>query len=164
MMAIIDGADAAKWAWVLVGIGTEDEVEKYIDWYKAKARSRPIALQQVHDYWWACAWRIALAMRLNKTFGEVTSEIMMDVTAFQEAILIHNVFPYVIVYQVCTKHLPKKNKITLEITEIPTSWYISLHYFEQSPKNKDKPTKNQETLVKSMGSEVLISMRVILAA
>ena len=34
MMAIMDGADAAKWA-LLVGIGTEEDVEKYIDWYKA---------------------------------------------------------------------------------------------------------------------------------
>ena len=83
-----DGADAAKWAFILVGIGREDEVEKYIDWYKAKVRSRPNALQQVHDYWWACAWRIALAMRLNTSFSEITREITQDVTSFQEAVLL----------------------------------------------------------------------------
>ena len=87
MMAVIDGADA-KWAFILVTIREEADVEKYIDWYKAKAKLRPNALQQVHDYWWACAWRIALAMRLNKTFAEVTTEIMQEVTAFQEAVLL----------------------------------------------------------------------------
>ena len=47
----------------------------------------PNALQQVHDYWFACAWRIALAMRLGTSFKEVTSDIMQqDVTAFQEAV------------------------------------------------------------------------------
>ena len=79
MMAIMDGADAAKWALILVGIGTET----YIDWYKAKARSRPNALQQVHDYWFACAWRIALAM-LGMSCKEVTTDIMQDVTAYNE--------------------------------------------------------------------------------
>ena len=32
-------------------------------------------------------WRIALAMRLGTSFGEVTRDIMADVTAFQEAVL-----------------------------------------------------------------------------
>ena len=82
MMAIMD---AAKWAFV--NIATEQDVEQYVEWYKAKARSRPDALQQVHDYWYACAWRIALAMRLGKSFGEVTRKIMADVTSFQEAVL-----------------------------------------------------------------------------
>ena len=87
MMAVMEGADAAKWAFILVGVGTEEDVEQYVEWYKAKARSRPDALQQVHDYWYACAWRIALAMRLGTSFGEVTRDIMADVTAFQEAVL-----------------------------------------------------------------------------
>ena len=82
----MEDADAAKWACILVGIGAEADVEKYVEWYKAKARLRPNVLQQVHDYWWARAWRIALAMRLNRTFAEVTTEIMQDVTAFQEAV------------------------------------------------------------------------------
>ena len=54
MMAIMDGADAAKWAFILVNIGTEEDVEQYVEWYKAKASSRPDALQQVHDCWYAC--------------------------------------------------------------------------------------------------------------
>ena len=87
MMAVMDGVDAAKWAFILVGIGTKEDVEQYVEWYKAKARSRPDALQQVHEYWYACAWRIALAMRLGTSFGEVTGDIMADVTAFQEAVL-----------------------------------------------------------------------------
>ena len=49
-MMIIDGADAAKWAFILVNIGTEEDVEQYVEWYKAKARSRPDSLQQVRDY------------------------------------------------------------------------------------------------------------------
>ena len=77
MIAVMDGADAAK-----------EDVEQYVEWYKAKARSRPDALQQVHDYYWyACAWRIALAMRLGTSFADITRNIMADVTAFQEAVL-----------------------------------------------------------------------------
>ena len=51
LMAVIDGAIAAKWAWILVGYGSEEEVTTYVEWYEAQARRRPNALQQVHDYW-----------------------------------------------------------------------------------------------------------------
>ena len=83
MMAIMDGADAAL---ILAGIGTEEDIENCIPWYKAKARSRPNALQQVHRF--ACAWRIALAMRLGTFLREAAKDIMQDVTAFQEAVLL----------------------------------------------------------------------------
>ena len=56
MMAVIDGA-YAEWAFILVGNGTEEEVEKYIDSYKAKAATG----------------RIALAMCLSTSFVEITA-------------------------------------------------------------------------------------------
>ena len=34
MMAVMDGADAAKWAFM--GVGTEEDVEQYVEWIRRK--------------------------------------------------------------------------------------------------------------------------------
>ena len=70
-MAIIDGAMAAKWAWILLGYGSETP-------------ERPSTGPRL---WWATSWKIALGMRMGKTFGQVTAEIMADIAALQEAVL-----------------------------------------------------------------------------
>ncbi|CAE7510325.1 unnamed protein product, partial [Symbiodinium sp. CCMP2456] len=39
LFSTIDGANAARWAWILLGVGEEDDVMKYADWFVAKARA-----------------------------------------------------------------------------------------------------------------------------
>ncbi|OLP91089.1 hypothetical protein AK812_SmicGene27264 [Symbiodinium microadriaticum] len=39
LLSTIDGANAARWAWILLGIGEEDDVMKYVDWVVAKTRA-----------------------------------------------------------------------------------------------------------------------------
>ena len=85
MLAIMDGVEAARWAWIIVGIGEERAVHDYTDWFTTKARSRPHQLDQVREYWMAAGWRIAMAMRIGKTFKEAATDVMADHATFQEA-------------------------------------------------------------------------------
>ena len=85
MLAIMDGVEAARWAWTIVGIGEERAITDYTDWFTTKARSRPHQLDQIREYWMAAGWRIAMAMRIGKTFKEAATDVMSDHAAFQEA-------------------------------------------------------------------------------
>ena len=38
MLSILDGIEAAKWAWILVETGEESAVARYTDWFVVKAR------------------------------------------------------------------------------------------------------------------------------
>lgn len=85
MLSILDGIEAAKWAWILVGTGGETAVTDYTDSFTTKARTRPHHLEQIREYWMAAGWRVAMAMRTGKTFTEATIDVMADHAAFQEA-------------------------------------------------------------------------------
>ena len=43
--------------------------------YIAKVRQRSAQTQQAHDYWWSCAWRLAIGMRPASTFADMADEI-----------------------------------------------------------------------------------------
>ena len=64
----------------------EDVINRYLDWYIERVRQRAAQMQQVHDYWWACSWRIAIGMRQSRSFHDMADKIMADVAPFQEAI------------------------------------------------------------------------------
>ena len=55
-----------------------EEVTTYVEWYEAQARPNPP--QQVHDYWWATWWKIALGMRMGQ-------DLRADIAVLQEAVL-----------------------------------------------------------------------------
>ena len=76
----MDGAEFVRWAWILVGLGPEDAVNDYIEWYRRNARGRRTSSRST-----SATWRIALAMRSGRPFAEITGEIMADVAASQEA-------------------------------------------------------------------------------
>ncbi|CAE7199049.1 unnamed protein product [Symbiodinium sp. CCMP2592] len=84
--AVVDGLDAIRWAWVLTGVGTEAGVIRYVDWWTTKARLHSSKLEAVVAYWDATAHQLAMSMRLARTFEEVTSAIMADQAAFNEAL------------------------------------------------------------------------------
>ncbi|CAE7393420.1 unnamed protein product [Symbiodinium natans] len=84
LLAVLDGVDAVRWAWILVDLGPESAVNTFIDWFSAKARSRPTMIEQVVDFWSAIGWTLAMDLRLGKSFGEATKAIMDDHALFYE--------------------------------------------------------------------------------
>ena len=85
MLTVIDGAEAARWAWILLQLGLEDEVNAYCTWFVSKVRSQGAdKLHQMQQFWLQSAWRIAMGMRSGRTFGEITQQIRSDLPALQE--------------------------------------------------------------------------------
>ena len=87
LFSTIDGANAARWAWILLGIGEEDDVMKYADWFVAKARAHSEMVPAIQAFWHKTAWTLAMALRNSTSFGEATKHIMNDVATWQEVIL-----------------------------------------------------------------------------
>ena len=55
---------------------------EYAQWWTSPARQRPSQLEAITEYWDAASRRLAMQMRLRRTFEEVTAEIMKDQAAF----------------------------------------------------------------------------------
>ncbi|CAE7346880.1 unnamed protein product, partial [Symbiodinium sp. KB8] len=60
LLSTIDGANAATWAWILLGIGEEANVIKYADWFVAKARAHADMVPAIEAFWHKSAWTIAM--------------------------------------------------------------------------------------------------------
>ncbi|CAE7244631.1 unnamed protein product [Symbiodinium sp. KB8] len=69
LFSTIDGANAARWAWILPEIGEEDDVMKYVDWFVAKARAHSDMVPAIQVY---RAWTLAMALKNSTSFGEAT--------------------------------------------------------------------------------------------
>ena len=82
VLGVIDGIEAVRWAWTLTGVATEKGAAEYAQWWTSKARQRPSQLEAITEYWDASSRRLAMQMRLRRTFEEVTAEIMKDQAAF----------------------------------------------------------------------------------
>ena len=87
LFSTIDGANAARWAWILLGIGEEDEVMAYVDWFVARARDKSNHVPALQAYWQRTSWNLAMALRNNKSFGAAAKEIMDNVALWQEVLL-----------------------------------------------------------------------------
>lgn len=84
VLAVLDGANSIRWAWVLLELGEEDQIHEYIDWFISKARARPQKLYQLWQFWDAASWKMCMRMRSGKLFNEAASAIMADVDMFHE--------------------------------------------------------------------------------
>ena len=82
ILGVIDGVEAVRWAWTLTGVATEKGAAEYAQWWTSRARQRPSQLEAITEYWDAASRRLAMQMRLRRTFEEVTAEIMKDQAAF----------------------------------------------------------------------------------
>ena len=80
----MDGINAIRWAFILLQVGEEDQVHDYADWFIRKARGRPQKLENLRLFWDGAGWKIAMAMRSGRTFGEASKEIMSDVDMLNE--------------------------------------------------------------------------------
>ena len=85
VMAVLDGLEAIRLAWVLTRLGAEEDVDAYIAWWDKKARARNVNIEALVQYWTSTATTLAMEMRQRRTFKEVTSAVMADISAFLEA-------------------------------------------------------------------------------
>lgn len=84
VLAILDGLEAASWATILVNLGPEHDVHRYIDWMTQRVRSRPNKTEQFNAYWTACSWKIAMGMREGQTFTFLVDTVMKDFDRFSD--------------------------------------------------------------------------------
>ena len=82
MIAIIDGVEAARWAWILTGLATEQAANHYADLFVSRLRQRPQSLEPLKEYWLTAGW-VAMRMRSGATFAEAMQE---DTAALQDAL------------------------------------------------------------------------------
>lgn len=85
ILALLDGVNSVRWAWVLLQLGEEDHVHTFSDWFIQKIRARPNKLENIRIFWESAGWRIAMGMRAGQTFGEISAEVMADVDLLNEA-------------------------------------------------------------------------------
>ncbi|CAE7560095.1 bglA [Symbiodinium sp. CCMP2592] len=86
VIAICDGLEAIKWAWILVQLGAEEDIESYIAWWDCRARGRNANLLALVSYWDSMAMRLAMDLRQRRTFKDATADIMADVSSYVEAV------------------------------------------------------------------------------
>ena len=67
MLAILDGINSIRWAFILVRWGEERHVHTYCDWMLSKARSKPQKGENFVAYWQWAGWQLAMAMRNGST-------------------------------------------------------------------------------------------------
>ena len=77
-MMILDALDAIQWAWILIQLGTENEVTSYIERFKTLTRRNGHRLPNIKALWDTFAWEIAVHMRTSTPFGKITTDLLAD--------------------------------------------------------------------------------------
>ncbi|CAE7231016.1 unnamed protein product [Symbiodinium sp. CCMP2592] len=86
VISFLDCLEAIRFAFILVEIGPEPAVCRYIDWWEKQVRARQHRLEQLKIFWDIAAWRIAMALRSKIDFATVTFEMINDNQALQDAL------------------------------------------------------------------------------
>ena len=84
VLAMLDGVNSIRWAYVLLQIGEEADVHQWADWFSAKVRSRMNKLDNLRLFWEAQSWQLCLSLRRGQTFREAIAEVMSDVDLFHD--------------------------------------------------------------------------------
>ena len=86
VLSVLDGLQAAKWAYILTQTGEEEDVILFIDQMTQRARSKPDRMQQFVSYWHAAMWRVAMDMRSGDSFGKATQVVCDDLAFYHDLI------------------------------------------------------------------------------
>lgn len=89
MWSVIDGLEAAKWAYIFCEYGTEDSASTWIGYFVKTARQRPHPLPNIKSLWDVAGWRVAMSMRAGKTFEQATREVLQDTAWLQDNLSQH---------------------------------------------------------------------------
>ena len=85
ILAILDGLEAVKWAYIFCDYGDEQTATKCTDHFFKLARNRQQDLQLVKTIWDSASWQVCLNMRINMTFKEATESLLADQHWFADA-------------------------------------------------------------------------------
>lgn len=86
VLSVLDGLQAARWAYILTQMGDEDEVNTFIHLMTQRARSKPDRMPQFVAYWHAAMWRVAMDMRGGDPFGKATQTVCEDLAFYHDLI------------------------------------------------------------------------------
>ena len=84
LMAILDGLQAIRWAYILTAMAPEQVICHFFDWLIKLCRSRPSKTDQLSQFWHSTSWKIAISMRSGSTFEEAVATVMRDYDSFSE--------------------------------------------------------------------------------
>ena len=84
LMAILDGLQSIRWAYILTAMAPEQVITQFFDWMVKLCRSRPSKTDQLSQFWHSTSWKIAIAMRSGSTFEEAVATVMRDYDSFSE--------------------------------------------------------------------------------
>lgn len=87
LLSVLDGLQAAKWAFVLVQMGEEEEIVSFLEQMQLRARSRTDKMEQFVQYWHASMWRVSMDMRSGDGFGAATKKILDDMAFYHDAMM-----------------------------------------------------------------------------
>ena len=128
ILAILDGLEAVKWAFIFCNFADEPTASRWTDYFVKLARNRQQELHLVKSIWDSASWTVALAMRINKTFKEATEELLANQQWFSDAFN---------QYQPSTPS-PKKKPRVLENSPFPRRYSGALSDATSKRKGKDK--------------------------
>ena len=86
VVSVLDGLQAARWAYILTQMGDEEEVNTFIDQMIQRARSKPDRMPQFVAYWHAAMWKVAMDMRSGDPFGKATQTVCDDLAFYHDLI------------------------------------------------------------------------------
>ena len=87
LLSVLDGIQAAKWAYILTQMGEESDISEFIEVMVLRARSKPERMAQFVVYWHAAMWRVAMDMRGGDSFGVAARRLTDDVAFYHDYIL-----------------------------------------------------------------------------
>jgi len=87
MSSIVDALDSVKWAFIFVELCPTHQLEPWFEFLLRMVRKHNRLLQQFKKFYDSASWRICMGLRMNRTFLEVTKELMSDVAYQQEFLL-----------------------------------------------------------------------------
>ena len=63
LLMVMDGLEAIKWAWILIHIGEETDIQNYIQRFEQLVRRHADRIPQVKEAWNTFSWQLAMQMR-----------------------------------------------------------------------------------------------------
>ena len=84
LLAVLDGLESIRWAWILFDMGNESDVNEYMDWFVRMCKDRKDRIFQVKGLWLAASWRLATDMRQQQTFHNASQALRADTEWVQD--------------------------------------------------------------------------------
>ena len=78
LLMILDGLEAIKWAWTLIRLGDEVDINNFIQRFETLTRRHNDRLQQIKTAWNTFSWQIAMQMRGGVTFKQASQDVTQD--------------------------------------------------------------------------------------